>query len=165
MAAKKLLNTEKVSEETRRKAQYYIGKSYFMDKNYAKAEEAFKNIADNTKSEEGAEAQYRIAQINYLQNNKEKAEKICMDFIQSKTPHLYWLAKGVILLGDIYVDRQDYFQAKATYKSILDNYQTPDDGIIETVEKKMQIIRDIEKAKEKGEPVEDIEIHFEEGEE
>ena len=43
----------------------------------------------------------------------------------------YWIAKGFILLGDNYLAQRDTFQAKETYKSIVDNYQKessdPDD--------------------------------------
>ena len=43
----------------------------------------------------------------------------------------YWIAKGFILLGDDYVALADTFQAKETYKSIVQNYQRdpadPDD--------------------------------------
>ena len=34
------------------------------------------------------------------------------------------------MLGDIYVQRNDSFQAKATYRSVVDGYTPADDGIV-----------------------------------
>ena len=39
----------------------------------------------------------------------------------------YWVAKTYILLADNYVALKDNFQAKATLKSIIDNYKGDDD--------------------------------------
>ena len=38
----------------------------------------------------------------------------------------YWVAKSYILLGDIYLKQKDYFNAKATYKSVADNAGIPE---------------------------------------
>ncbi len=32
-----------------------------------------------------------------------------------------WVTKAYILLGDVYFKQQDYFNAKATYQSVVDN--------------------------------------------
>ena len=37
-----------------------------------------------------------------------------------------WVAKAYILLGDIYLKENDYFNAKATYKSVADNSTIPE---------------------------------------
>jgi hypothetical protein len=46
------------------------------------------------------------------------------------TPNNYWLAKSFLLLGDIYLIREDHFQARATYQSVADGYSPADDGIV-----------------------------------
>ena len=38
--------------------------------------------------------------------------------------------KAYIALGDIYAGRDDSFQARATYQSIVDGYAPADDGIV-----------------------------------
>ena len=74
---------------------------------------------------------YSLALIeNKLNNYKESKDLIFA--IQKQTPaYDYWVAKGFILLGDNYLAQKDTFQAKETYKSIIENYRKspmdPDD--------------------------------------
>jgi len=42
----------------------------------------------------------------------------------------YWVAKGFLLLSDIYLANGNDFQARETLKSIIDNYRGPDLGEI-----------------------------------
>ena len=58
-------------------------------------------------------------------------------FSDSKTPQNYWLAKAFILLGDIYLSRDDKFQARATYQSVADGYSPADDGIVAEAKEKI----------------------------
>ena len=62
------------------------------------------------------------------------------EFIGMGTPHQYWLAKAFMLLSDIYVAKDDLFQAKANLQSVIDNYGIYDDGIIDEASKKKDII-------------------------
>lgn len=54
-----------------------------------------------------------------------RAEKLVLDFSDKGTPHAFWLAKSFLVLGDIYVQKGDMFQARATYQSIVDGYTPP----------------------------------------
>ena len=49
-----------------------------------------------------------------------------MDVIKVTGSYDYWVAKAYILLGDIYLEQKDYFNAKATYKSVADNATIPE---------------------------------------
>jgi predicted negative regulator of RcsB-dependent stress response len=44
--------------------------------------------------------------------------------------HDYWVARGFLLLADIYVAKGNIFQAKETLKSIIENYKGPELGEI-----------------------------------
>ena len=88
-------------------------------------------MSSEVKSVEGAEARYRVIYAEYQAKHFEKAEKMVYEFSDSNTPQNYWLAKAFILLGDIYFDKGDSFQARATYQSIVDGYSPADDGVVE----------------------------------
>jgi hypothetical protein len=67
----------------------------------------------------------------------------------------FWVAKGFILLSDIYVVQKDYFQAKATLQSIIDEYSKDDLKII-ALEKLKKLEEDEAKGKlEQKKKVED----------
>ena len=80
-------------------------------------------VSKRTNSEMTAEANYNLAVIEYkLTNYKECKEQVIK--LQDQVPSYdFWVAKGFILLGDNYLAQRDTFQAKETYKSIIENYQ------------------------------------------
>ena len=41
--------------------------------------------------------------------------------IKKQSAYEFWITKGYILLGDIYVAQKDNFNAIATYKSVAEN--------------------------------------------
>jgi len=120
------------------------------------------NIAQNecntllkSKAEAGAEAKYTIAYIEFRKGNFDIAEKKAFDLLSAGSPYQFWLAKSYILLGDIYVEKGDLFQAKYTYKSVMDNYEG--DDLKKIAEDKYNAILEIEKSqnKPKSEPIDD----------
>ncbi|MDL2227723.1 tetratricopeptide repeat protein, partial [Odoribacter sp. OttesenSCG-928-L07] len=113
---------EKVYEEAELNiavAQYGLG--LFND-----AYTSFNALAEKYKSETGAEAKYFCAFISYINANYKKAEEETFELINNFGIYDYWIARGFILLGDIYVKTDNVFQAKQTYQSIIDNYAGED---------------------------------------
>ena len=93
---------------------------------YSDAYASFNSLANKYKSETGAEAKYFCAFISYINADYTKAEKEVFELINGFGNYDYWLARGFILLGDIYVKTDNVFQAKQTYQSIIDNYSGDD---------------------------------------
>ncbi|MDA3815774.1 MAG: tetratricopeptide repeat protein [Prolixibacteraceae bacterium] len=143
-AAINLLSTENITELMKREANYKLAKSYYLLDEDNEAFKYFDILANDTKSIEGAESKYFKAQILHNQGKYDKAENEIMDFISKNTPHQYWLAKSFILLSDVYLAKDDMFQAKHTLKSIIDNYNKNDDGILKEAQKKIAEIEKIE---------------------
>lgn len=97
----------------------------------------YKKLALDVTNAEGAESAYRLIEELYKNGEYEESEKRIYDFADSKTPHAYWLGKAFILLGDIYVQRKDVFQARATYRSVVDGYTPANDGIVAEAQSKL----------------------------
>lgn len=70
-----------------------------------------------------------------------------MSFTQMQTAQQYWLAKSLILLSDINVQRNDIFQAKQYLLALQSNYQQQDD-IPSIILDKLQEIEQLEAANE-----------------
>jgi TolA-binding protein len=108
-----------------------------------------------SKSEAGAEAKFSVALIEYKKGNFDVSEKKVFDLLSAGSPFEFWLAKSYILLGDIYVEKGNLFQAKHTYKSIMDNYEGAD--LKKIAEDKYNAIVEIENSqnKPKVNPIDD----------
>lgn len=148
IAAGKVKKSEVANEAMVREANYTMGKSYFQLNNYAKAMEGLKTVAADVKYEQGAEAKYLISEIYFHQKEMKKSEDEITDFISKNTPYQYWLGKSFLLLADIYLSKNDQFQAKHTLKSLYENYNDDDDGIKAEAAKKLLVIENEEKSEQ-----------------
>ena len=88
----------------------------------------------NTK--EGAESKYRVADILFENEAFDEAEEEIYTFIEMNTPHQYWMGKAFLLLSDVYIAKNDEFQAIHTLQSIIDYYTIPDDGIVDNAKQR-----------------------------
>ena len=138
-AAAEVLALTKISKSTIIEALYIKAKSNDLQGDTTKALQAYQLVTDSTKNRRAAASKYRIAEILYLQNKLDTAQKAVFSLINHDPAYEYYLAKGLLLLADIYVAQDDAFQAKATLQSIIDNYQG-DDEILETSRKKLNDI-------------------------
>ena len=132
-AADELLKEPKLSPEISSEARYARAKAYIGLKQENQAMADLKEISKDTRTAHGAEAKYLLAQLYYDANDDKNAEKVLMNFIENGTPHQYWLARGFILLADVYIRQGDDFQARQYLTSLQNNYKGDDDiaGMIE----------------------------------
>jgi tetratricopeptide (TPR) repeat protein len=124
--ANELLTKKGISTDDKAIANLVLGKSLQVNGQCNDAITAFKQVSAVNKSEWGAEARYETANCYYTLNQLSTAEKAAMEVIKVTAAYDYWVAKAYILLGDIYLKEKDYFNAKATYKSVADNATIPD---------------------------------------
>ncbi|PLX23902.1 MAG: hypothetical protein C0597_00485 [Marinilabiliales bacterium] len=165
-AADKVLHTEKISQEYKREAHYKKGKALFETKNFEMALDEFRLISEEVNSSEGAESKYLICRIYFSDRQLEVAEHEIFDFASQNTSQEYWLAKSFILLADVYLQKEDIFQAKHTLKSIIDNYNpNAKDEIISVATEKYNRILEKEKLEMEENAGEELELNFEENKE
>lgn len=118
--AQELLTKEGISTDDKAIANLVLGKSLQVQGKCNEAIDAFKKVASLNKSAWGAEARYAIAQCYFTLDQMPQAEKAALEVIKVAGSD-FWVTKAYILLGDIYWNQKDYFNAKATLKSVADN--------------------------------------------
>ena len=103
-----------------------MGKSQQLNSDCAGAIASFKSCAAINKAAWGAEARYEIASCQYSMGSYSIAEKSALAVIKETGSYDFWVTKSYILLGDIFMQQKDYFNAKATYESVAKNSVIPE---------------------------------------
>ncbi|MFW6043606.1 MAG: tetratricopeptide repeat protein [Marinilabiliaceae bacterium] len=134
----KVLDAQKLSAEIEREARYLKARAHLERDETDQAFDEFNALKENTSSEEGAEARYRIARILYERDEPDEAEQEIFDFVDAGTPHQYWIARSFLLLSDIYIERDEHFQARQYLESLMENYKDRDDDIQEKAGKRLE---------------------------
>jgi tetratricopeptide (TPR) repeat protein len=119
--AKDLLNQKGSSSDDKALANMAIAKSYQVGGQYDLAIANYKTVVAINKSALAAEARYEIANSWFAVDHLTEAEKAAFETINKSGSYDYWVTKSYILLGDIYFREKDYFNAKATFQSIVDH--------------------------------------------
>ncbi len=124
--SKQLLARKGISTDDKAIASLVLGKSQQINNDYNAAIASFKSCAAINKSAWGAEARYEIAACQFSVHNLAAAEKSAQAVIRETGSYDYWVTKSYILLGDIFMEQKDYFNAKATYESVAQNSSIPE---------------------------------------
>jgi lipopolysaccharide biosynthesis regulator YciM len=119
--AKELTAAKGSSADDKTLANMAIAKSYQVGGQYDIAITNYKMVVQLNKAALAAEARYEIANCWYQVSKLSESEKAAFETINKSGSYDYWVTKAYILLGDIYFKQKDYFNAKATYQSIVDN--------------------------------------------
>jgi TolA-binding protein len=119
--AKELTGAKGSSSDDKSLANMAIAKAYEVGGQYDLAIANFKSVVQLNKAALAAEARYEIANCWFQVNKLSDAEKAAFETVNKSGSYDYWVTKAYILLGDIYFREKDYFNAKATFQSIVDN--------------------------------------------
>jgi tetratricopeptide (TPR) repeat protein len=98
-----------------------IGKSAQIRGEYDVALNAFRAVVAVNKGALAAEARYEIGVSWYALGRWTDAEKAAFEVINKSGSYDFWVTKAYILLGDVYLKQKDYFNAKATFQSVVEN--------------------------------------------
>jgi len=130
LAAQKIMNSGKVAPGLADEIHFILGQSYYQEGDMKQAEAEFSITARMTGTEQGAVATYHLADIQFRAGQTDEAEKHIYALAEKFTAYDFWVAKGFILLSDIFVKNGNVFQARETLKSVIDNYKGPELGAI-----------------------------------
>jgi TolA-binding protein len=128
-------------QTTLREARYLRATALRQAGDTAKALPLYKQLSTEVKSKEGAEAAYRVIEITWNAGDGTTAEKLISELSQKNSPQAYWVAKAYIVWGDIFLSRNDTFQARATYQSIVDGYSPANDGIVAEAKSRIEKLK------------------------
>ena len=134
LAATAILADAKVAPELENEARHYRSKALVEANQMQHAAADWEALAKDTRNVYGAEAKYRLAQYLFDAGKTAEAEKEVLDYLEVSTPHTYWLARGFVLLSDIYAKLDRKLEARQYLLSLKQNYQADDDiaGMIES---------------------------------
>ncbi|MBN2639181.1 MAG: tetratricopeptide repeat protein [Bacteroidales bacterium] len=137
-AAHNLLQTKGTTEDQLIYAHFVLAKTALIQGNLKDALTDFEITSRLSKGIVGAESMFDMAQIKY--NNKEykESEKILFSLSDRYPDQIYWVAKGFILLADVYSAEGNVFQARETLKSVLNNY--PGDDLKNIAREKLSLL-------------------------
>lgn len=129
----------------RREAEYVKAKSCLAMSRRDEAMKLFASLGANPSTPEGAEGRYMTIQNLYDTGDFDKVEAEVYGFSQTAGSQSYWLAKAYLVLGDSFVERGRYDQAKATFESIRDGYEPAGgfDDVEDNVNKRLSRLSDL----------------------
>ena len=147
--ANELIAKGNLNTRNQNKASLYLGKSAYKKGDYQTAQDEFLNTINNAKDEFGAEAQFLLGEMFYLQKGYNKSLEALIELNSGFSSYEHWVGEGFLLIADNYVALEELFQAKGTLNSIIDNF--PDQEIVMKARVKLG---NIEKLEEKFNSVE-----------
>ncbi|MBW6460033.1 MAG: tetratricopeptide repeat protein [Bacteroidales bacterium] len=127
-AANRLLSTGRATQDQTTEAHFIIGLHYLSQNDLTAAESELLIPARLKGTEMGAEASYHLAWIAFTKGRKAESEEKIYALAEDFAASDYWVAKGFILLADIYAQDGNTFQARETLQSVIDNYVGPELG-------------------------------------
>ena len=142
--ADKVLFESRMSDVVKREAEYIKAKAFMATSRRSEALAAMQKLAENCMDEFGAEATYVLIMDSYDKADFSEVENKVYAFADAGTPQTYWLAKSFIVLGDSFVDRDEFAQAKATFESVRDGYvPSGNDDVMDNVRMRLERLQEM----------------------
>ena len=119
--AQRVLDNPDATDDLRAEAGLAVAKGHLAKEELDVAYTRFRQVATSSRNALGAEAKYHMMYVRYLQARYRDAEQEVFELVNDFPAYDHWKARAFILLGDVYVQLDDRFQAKATLQSVIDN--------------------------------------------
>lgn len=125
--ADKVLNLSSLDDVTKVEALRIKGLSLRETRAYEEAIVVLRKCNKSTKSIKGAEAKYFVAEILFEQDKNTECENEILELVNQKPSYDYWIAKAILLLGENFIVLEDYYNARSSLQSVIDNYEGKDE--------------------------------------
>ncbi len=121
-------------------AAYYLGKVYYNRKDFDNAKAILKFVVNNSKNNKAAESSYLLSKISFDEGEFALAEEQCNNTNMNYGAYPDWVARSLILLSDIYVVKEDLFNAQAALEALIENFKSNEE-ILNTAQSKLEQVQ------------------------
>ncbi len=157
-AAEKVSANSNATADLKAEAGMLVAKGLLDAADHGAAYDRFKAISAASTNQLGAEAKFHQIYVRYLQGRFRDAEKEVFELVQRYPAYDHWKARSFILLGDVYVQLDEHFQAKATLQSVIDNSNEPE--LVAQARQRLDAINASELPRTTPAPQEDMDIEL-----
>ena len=119
--AQKLIDQSSATIEDSMLSYSIFGYVAQLNNDYKKSIEYFQFVSSSNSNAIGAESRYQVARNYFLMTDYKYAEKEAIRTIEQSGSYEKWITKSYLLLAEIFIVQEDYFNAKATLKSIIEH--------------------------------------------
>ena len=133
-------------------AYFYLGKASYNTGNFKDAKYAFQQVS-NRNNRQAAESNFLLAQMAYDNKDYDGAEQQVNVTTEKSSNYPYWVARSLILLSDIYVSKNDLFNARAALEAVRDNFKENSE-IADTTQSKLTRLAALEEKTSRVKPAE-----------
>ncbi len=117
----KYVNSSLSTKEGLLDANLNIARFYMSQNQFDSAQVGWNYLMKETKSIYAAEAKYNTAFILFNKKDYNNAKKVIFEISEKYSNYAKWYEKAYLLLAEVYFAQKDFFQAKATLQSLVEN--------------------------------------------
>ncbi len=143
--------SQSASMDDQATAFYYLAKTYQKEKSMEEAMKAYQKVSELSQNNQAAESRFRRAEILYSQGKINEAEEECNTANEANAAYPYWIAKSLLLLSNIYLERGDTFNARAATEAVIENF-SDDVDLINEANAQLKKVEEKEKEKNRIKP-------------
>ena len=118
-----VVENKSATDESKGTAYFYLGKTYQKQGELDKAIPAYNEVGKLIKNNQASEASYLVSKIFYDRKQYDNAEAQAFETTRRAVNYPVWVAKSLILIGDIYREKEDFLNSSAAYESVLENFK------------------------------------------
>lgn len=137
VAANAALSSSELSDADRYEALYIRGLAHSANGNEEAARNDWEEASDKPSDENSMRSSFELAQSYFNAHDYAKAETLAKKLANTSTPHIYWMARGFILLADTYSATGNDYKAQQYLKSLRQNYPGTEEDIFQMIDMRM----------------------------
>ena len=118
-----LIDNKASTDDSKGTAYFYLGKTYQKQGQMDEAIPAYNQVGKFVKNNQASEASYLVSKIFYDRQQYDNAEAQAFETTRRAVNYPMWVARSLILIGDIYREKADFLNSSAAYESVIENFK------------------------------------------